>query len=99
MWRARRYGNIIMALRKVIYGEKAIKKIDGEVMYDEGHSFGKKPEPADVQTGWFHGWTQVGEQDSKSDNILVSLHGVIEKEDGCLIVLPISHLIFEENPE
>lgn len=44
--------------------------------------------------GWFHGWTQVAEKDSQSDNYLVSLYGIIEKEDGKLETFPHEYFYF-----
>ena len=49
--------------------------------------------------GWFHGWTQVSEKDAHSENYLIQLYGVIEKEDGKLETFPHEYFRFTSTPE
>ncbi len=62
---------------------------------DESEEERKRLEDAlSFKKGWFHGWTQVAEKDSHSDNYLVSLYGIIEKEDGKLETFPHEYFYF-----
>lgn len=51
------------------------------------------------KNGWFHGWTQMGEKDPQSDNYLVTLYGVIEREDGILETFPYNYFRFVDQPQ
>lgn len=44
--------------------------------------------------GWWHAWTQVSENDAKSDNVLIVAYGVIETADGHLLELPVRWIRF-----
>lgn len=47
--------------------------------------------------GWFHGWTQVSVKDIFSENYLIQLQGIIEKEDGKLETFPHEYFRFITN--
>ncbi len=83
-------------LRPVFY--KRLLKNPGRNPYETEKERLKIEEDLKERKGWFHGWTQVSFQDQNSDNYLVQLYGLIEKEDGTLETFPHEYFRFTSNP-
>lgn len=80
--------------RKVLYRTADVPDFDPNLSDEE---ILEKQKESKEQFGRWHAWTQVSEEDSKSDNILIKAYGVIETLDGELLEIPIQWFKFIKN--
>ena len=83
-----------MSLRKVKYRLCDKVGVEWDEHEEEKHEIENLCKEKD---GWFHTWTQVSEQDSQSESVLIKAYGVIETENHELLELPIRWFKFYED--